>query len=91
MLASATAELGYALAECLERSGGAYVLVRKGSRLLDSLRGRTTEYRVNVRVQGQELTITGATPVVALQRAAARLRAAGKEPHGCADTRRPGA
>jgi hypothetical protein len=76
MLASAAAELGYALAECLARSGGAYVLVRTGSRLRDSLRGRTTEYRVNVRVQGQELTITGATPVVALTRAAARLRTA---------------
>ena len=80
MLASAAAELGYALLECLEASGGAYVLVRTGSRLLDALRGRKTEYRVNVRVQGQEWTSTGATPVVALQRAAARLRtAAGKE------------
>jgi hypothetical protein len=80
MLLSAAAELGSALTDCLEASAGAYVLVRKGQRWRRWLGKATPEYRVNVRTRdGQECTITGATPVVVLQQAAARLRAARKE------------
>ena len=80
MLVSAAAEIGYALTDCLAASAGAYGLVRRGQRWRRALCKSTPEYRVNVRTRdGQEYTITGATPVVALKAAAARLRAT-KEP-----------
>jgi hypothetical protein len=80
MLPSASVELARALEECLARSAGAYVCLRTGQRWRRLVRRLVPEYRVNVRTRaGEEYTCTGATAVVALQAAAARLRVANKE------------